>query len=254
MPSYFEKLLPYLVYPLGLALLLCMAAFALTFADRVRAVRASIAVAVMLLWLASTPAFAGLLTNILEERNPPVSIDTVSPRDVVIVLGGGLAQPAHMGPTGDRVTQAARLWHANKVQAVIVSSGNLPWEPPESVAEADLAVELLQGYGVPPSSIIVDRKSRNTRENAINVAVIWRERHFHSGLLVTSATHMPRALASFRKVGLDMTPWPADFRGHSYPLVNSIFDLLPDASALQKTTTAIKEWLGLTVYRLRGWA
>src|SRR5262249_43177615 len=114
--------------------------------------------------------------------------------------------------------------------------------------------ELLQTYGVPPDLIIVEGNSRNTHENAINTAAIWRERHFHSGLLVTSATHMPRALASFRKADLDVVPWPADFRGHSYPLVATVFDLLPDAGALEKTTSAIKEWVGLAVYRLRGWA
>ena len=85
-----------------------------------------------------------------------------------------------------------------------------------------------------------------------NTAAIWRERHFRSGLLVTSATHMPRALASFKKIGLEVTPWGADFRGHCPP--NSIFDFLPDAYGLDMTTTAIKEWLGLAVYRLRGWA
>ena len=108
-------------------------------------------------------------------------------------------------------------------------------------------------YGVPPNSIIVESNSRNTHENAINTAAIWRERHFRSGLLVTSATHMPRALASFRKAGLDVTPWPADFRAFGYP-PGSVFDFLPDAAALEMTTTAIKEWLGLAVYRLRGWA
>ena len=102
--------------------------------------------------------------------------------------------------------------------------------------------------------IIVEGNSRNTHENAINTAAIWHDREFHSGLLVTSATHMPRALASFRKAGLDVTPWPADSRGHSYPLVENVFDLLPDVDALAETTTAIKEWLGLAVYRLRGWA
>jgi uncharacterized SAM-binding protein YcdF (DUF218 family) len=109
------------------------------------------------------------------------------------------------------------------------------------------AAELLQAYGVPPDSIIVESNSRNTHENAINTAAIWRERHFRSGLLVTSATHMPRAIASFRKAGLDVAPWPADLLG-GYP-PTSVFDF-----ALEMTTTAIKEWLGLAVYRLRGWA
>ena len=251
MSSYVEKLLPILIYPLGLTLLLCLTAIALSFAGRTRALRISIVVAVILLWLASTQAFAGLLTVILVEQNPSVPIETISPKDVVIVLGGGLAQPAHLGQSGDRVMQAALLWRAGKAHSIIVTGGNLPWEP-ASTTDAGFAAELLQAYGVPPDSIIVESNSRNTHENAINTAAIWRERHFRSGLLVTSATHLPRALASFRKAGLDVAPWPADFRDRYPP--GSVFDFLPDANALEMTTTAIKEWLGLAVYRLRGWA
>ena len=219
---------------------------------RARALRASIAVAVIFLWLASAPAFAGLLTVILEYQNPPVPIATISPKDVLIVLGGGLARGAHTGPAGDRVIQAAFLWRAGKAQTIIVTSGNLPWAR-ASGTDANFAAGLLKAWGVPPDSIILERNSRNTHENAINTAAIWRERRFRSGLLVTSATHMPRALASFRKVGLDVTPWPADFRTFGYP-PDSVFDFLPDAAALEMTTIAIKEWLGLVIYRLRGWA
>jgi uncharacterized SAM-binding protein YcdF (DUF218 family) len=149
--------------------------------------------------------------------------------------------------------QAALSWRAGKVQTIIVTGGKLPWER-GSASGASLAVEPLQVYGVPPDSIILEGNSRNTHENAVNTAAIWRDKHFRSGLLVTSAFHMPRALASFRKLGLELAPWPADFQGQSYPLINNVFDLLPDAGALATTTTTIKEWLGLTIYRLRGWA
>ena len=67
MSSYVEKLLPILIYPLGFALLLCITALALSFAGRARALRISIVVAVILLWLASTQAFAGLLRKTLSE-------------------------------------------------------------------------------------------------------------------------------------------------------------------------------------------
>ena len=130
MSPYVEKVLPILVYPLGLALLLCITAFALSFAGRARALRVSIAVAIVLLWLASTPAFAGLLINIIEEQNPSVPIETISPKDVVIVLGGGIAQPGHLGSSGDRVMQAELLWRAGKVLTIIVTGGNLPWSRP----------------------------------------------------------------------------------------------------------------------------
>src|SRR6476646_9319910 len=140
---------------------------------------------------------------------------------------------------------------SGKAQTIIVTGGKLPRDR-ASGTDTDFAAEFLKAGGVPPDSIIIERRSRNTHENAINTAAIWRERHFRSGLLVTSATHMPRAIASFRKAGLDVAPWPADLLG-GYP-PTSVFDFLPDANALETTTTAIKEWLGLAVYRLRGWA
>jgi uncharacterized SAM-binding protein YcdF (DUF218 family) len=268
MSLYVEKLLPFFIYPLGLTLLLCIAALALSFGGRVRALRMSIALAVTLLWLASTPLIASLLTMSLENQTRSVPLESILPKDVVIVLGGGLAQPADLGSTGDRlmqtallfragsdrVVQAAFLWRARKAHMVIVSGGNLPWTRASvSTPEASLAAKILVAYGVPADSVIVEGNSRTTHENAINTAAIFRERHFRSGLLVTSAFHMPRALASFRKAGLDVTAWPADLH-NPYPLVSSVFDFVPNAGALTATTAAIKEWFGLAVYRLRGWA
>jgi uncharacterized SAM-binding protein YcdF (DUF218 family) len=119
--------------------------------------------------------------------------------------------------------------------------------------EAALVAEVLEELGVPWDAILVEGQSRNTRENALNTAAIWREKGFRRGLLVTSAYHMSRALATFRAAGVNVSPWPVDFRVHP-PLVNSVFDVLPDATALELTTISVKEWLGLLVYRWRGWA
>jgi len=63
---------------------------------------------------------------------------------------------------------------------------------------------------------------------------------------------MPRALAAFRKVGLEVTPAATDLAA-SYPFFGSIFDFLPDANALSQTTLCLKEFLGLLVYRSRDW-
>jgi uncharacterized SAM-binding protein YcdF (DUF218 family) len=111
----------------------------------------------------------------------------------------------------------------------------------------------LQVLGVPADAILVERQSRNTRENAVDTATLWREKGFRSGLLVTSAIHMPRAIATFRAVGLNLTPWPADFHvDHSSGY--TIFDFLPDAHWLALTTASVKEWLGLAVYQWLAWA
>ena len=74
---------------------------------------------------------------------------------------------------------------------------------------------------------------------------------FQSALLVTSAAHMPRAMAIFRRAGIPVIASTADVQiiDIAYP-----FAVLPDAYALLATTNAIKEWIGLLVYRMRGWA
>jgi uncharacterized SAM-binding protein YcdF (DUF218 family) len=64
---------------------------------------------------------------------------------------------------------------------------------------------------------------------------------------------MPRAMAIFRRAGIAVTPAPTDIRVR-YPLYDSVLDFLPAASALERTSDAIKEWLGIAVYRFRGWA
>ena len=152
----------------------------------------------------------------------------------------------------DRVLYAARLFRAGRVDRILVSGGNLPWETgvkPESQLVTDLLIE----FGLPPEAILQDAKSRNTRENAVNSAVIMNAQAWRTALLVTSGAHMPRALAAFRRVGLNVIPAATDIRV-VYPLYSSPLDFLPDAGALAQTTDAIKEWIGLVVYRARAWA
>lgn len=130
---------------------------------------------------------------------------------------------------------------------IVVSGGNLPWHAGAS-PEAELAADLLVELGVPSSAIIVEVQSRNTYENAVNTAAIFEERGWTSGLLVTSAVHMPRALATFRKARLDLVPVSTDVQVR-FPLYDTVLDFLPDAEALEQTTSAMKEIIGSAVYR-----
>ena len=82
--------------------------------------------------------------DMLEEQNPSFPIETISPKDVVIVLSGGLARPQlHLGGAGDRVMQAALLWRAGKAGKIIITGGNLPWEH-ASPTDSSFASELLR--------------------------------------------------------------------------------------------------------------
>ena len=210
------------------------------------------------LWIASTPVFANWLYGTLEFEYPAVAIDSLPSADAAILLGGVLAPPLpprvtfDLSDLSDRIVEALGLYRAGKVNHILISGGNLPWQA-DLPAEAELIAGFLSELGVPRDAMVLEDKSRNTRENAVNSVELFKASGWKTGLLVTSAAHMPRALATFRKAGLNVVPATADVRVR-FPLYDSLLDFLPDADALARTTAGMKEIIGLQFYRLRGWA
>ena len=96
---------------------------------------------------------------------------------------------------------------------------------------------------------MLERESRNTRENAERSLRIVRERGWKSLVLVTSAMHMPRAAATFRKAGLDVDLLPVD---HRYAPWNGSW--LPRTEALERSSDALRELAGRLVYRAAGYS
>ena len=250
-----DKILPLIVYPVGIAILLILLAFALSFVSGRRSFQLASLVAAGFLWLSATPLVASFLVGWLERDYPPVLLDTAPSVEAVVLLGGGISQArltgTELGPAGDRIFQAYLLWRTGKARIIVVSGGNSSLDAIQ-VSEAELAARTLVAMGVPPEAIVKETQSSNTRENALNVAQIWNQQRWQSGYLVTSAVHMPRALTVFRRAGLNLNPWPADYRAGG-SAVSDVLDILPDAGALELTTAALKELLGIAVYRLRGW-
>jgi uncharacterized SAM-binding protein YcdF (DUF218 family) len=114
--------------------------------------------------------------------------------------------------------------------------------------------------GVPSTDIIPESESLNTRENAVNVQKILQQENFKTILLVTSAMHMPRALAIFQHLGIKAIAAPTDYRMSQLEIdepnrqpESAIISFLPDEERFVHTTQAIKEYIGLIVYKLRGW-
>ena len=108
-------------------------------------------------------------------------------------------------------------------------------------------------WGVPKDNIFLEGSSRNTRENAVYTRNLVDSINCGEVLLVTSAAHMPRAVAAFRAAGVGVTPVSTDVRvvkGQGM----APFALLPDARALAMTSGALREWIGQWVYSLQGWA
>jgi len=245
-----------LVYPLPLALLLILLGV-LLFWRRRRALATTVtAIAVLGLYLLSTPAVSDALRGALEHRFATDRLDRIPRADAIVVLGGGIlpaAPPrrnADLTSEADRIRFGAALYRAGKAPLVI-TTGKRPFAsvgPTAAQAAADFLVEM----GVPKRDIVAAGDSADTHEDAIAVQGVLARREIDQVLLVTSALHMPRAYAVFRKAGIDAIPIPTDFEVLDVTR-DDLYRWLPDARAFFGSSRAWHEYLGLLYYRMKGW-
>lgn len=253
---FLSKTLPLFVFPPGLTVLLaCLAA--IVYRRRKWLAGWLCFFAVGSLYLFSTGAVAGAMMGNLEARYPPLEMDQVPTSDVIVVLGGGLSPPGgtrnfpDLLDGVDRLWVASKLFRAGKAPLILLTGGNLPFSE-NRVSESSSAKDVLRDWGVPGDAIVIESNSHNTRENAIMSKPVLESRGARRILLVTSAFHMPRAAAIFHQAGLEFTPVPTDFQtGREKP--DPLFLFLPEAQHLVRSQLAAKEWMGLLIYRLRGW-
>ena len=249
------KILSQIAYPLLASLVLAAGAGILLWRGRRRFGALLLSIALGWLWLWSTPAFSDWVRATLEQRYPLTPLEQLPAADAIVVLGGLVEAAApperldpNLGAAADRIWHAARLYRAGKAPWVLVSGGNLPWSGIQQ-PESSVMAELLQELGVPATAILQEPGSRTTRENRDRSLPILQANGIHSILLVTSALHMPRALALFRATDLEVIPAPTDFEIHA---PNNAHPLrwLPDAQALADGSRAFKEYLGWWMDRL----
>jgi len=205
-----------------------------------------------LLYLFSTPLVAQLLLSGLQTSPviPPTELDEQGAQ-AIIVLGAGRREDA--GEYGidtlnslalERLRYAAFI--ARRTDLPVLVSGGLAKDghPPEAM----LLMETIEAeFGVPIRWVESD--SRTTFENARYSSQILQASGIQRAFLVSHAWHMPRALWSFEKFGLDIVPAPTVFEqwGDGGLIVQ---DFLPNARALQKTAYAFHEYMGNLWYRV----
>lgn len=260
---FLSKLLPLFVYPLGLA---CIMLFlALVSINNSGRRRTFIILALLILWLSSTSGFSNLIARSLEWRyKPPEEIPSA---EAIILLGGGTESAVYprsgveINGAGDRVFYAAQLYKDGKAPLILLSGGEITWLNDGSTTPADDMAEILTAMGVPADALIIEDRSRNTYENALNAKEMLDELGINRILLVTSAMHMPRSVALFKAQGFEVTPLPVDYsvvendsaESQNDVWVTKIIDIIPNTSNLALTTNALKEYLGSFIYKLQGW-
>jgi uncharacterized SAM-binding protein YcdF (DUF218 family) len=206
-------------------------------------------------------AFAGysptgrILLLPLEERFPPWDSSRGAP-DGIVVLGGAINPEISLarGSTAlngaaERITVTAELARRFPDARIVYSGGSSALDP-DAPLEAPVAVKALVALGVAHDRITVDEQSRNTVENGVFSHLLANPKLGARWILVTSAAHMPRAIAVFRAAGFPIEAYPVDYRTRGRNDAARLHDSLPEG--LEMTDQAIHEWAGLVIYRLTG--
>ncbi|MEM9539213.1 MAG: YdcF family protein [Cyanobacteria bacterium P01_E01_bin.42] len=259
---YFSKLLPLFLYPLGFTCVLLAIALLIHW-FRPRWTPIPIALALLILLLSGNGWVSNAIVQSLEWKYLPEG--ELPQADAIVLLGGSLRpispprSTVEVSEQGDRALFAAHLYREGKAPFIIASGGRVQWRgggPPE----ASDTENFLEAIGVPGKAILQEPDSLNTYENAVNVAKILKRRNMKRVLLVTSAMHMPRSLAIFKKQQIEAIPAPTDFliteqllQEPNRSVKALILNFIPDVDRLQRATKAMKEYIGFVVYWLRGW-
>ena len=226
---------------------------------RLRWVRLLIISSLLLLLTLSSPLIATTLIGSLEAWYQPPQLMPSDRFDAIVVLGGGVEEKGSLRPTTgpssgsrNRTTCGVDLYQRGYAPTLVLTGGDsrvFGTGPPEAVEMKRWAVRL----GVPESATMIDTEARNTYENATGTKRLLGPA---SILLVSSASHLPRAVPVFTKQGFRVTPVPCDYASKNLPRESwdniDPFVLLPSDIALQQTREAIAEVAGIVIYWLAG--
>lgn len=197
---------------------------------------------------------SSLMVIPLEDRFPaPVLPAHV---DGIVVLGGSISPKLSLARGRPAVRDASeRLFSAAALarlypDARLILCGGIVSPYPHAIPESSVMRELLASIGVAPERLEVETQSRNTHENAVYAMELARPKAEETWLLVTSGTHMPRAVGSFRKAGWTALPYPVDYLTDGTVSIETGFEL---SKELRRVDIAAHEWIGLLGYSLLGW-
>lgn len=250
-----SKIFWLMAQPLSIAFFLAALAALLAFAGLRRVAGAFSLCAALVLFVTLYTTAGAVALQVLEARFPKPRQE---PADLacLIVLGGALETEVTTARGGiefnqaaDRFVEALRL-AGNHPEARILISGGDGSISGAYEGEAQASERFFSAFGISPDRLVKENASRTTYENTVNTADLLKSRQLGHCLLITSAYHMPRSVGLFRKAGIEVRPWPVDYR------TSGILPLSPDFTQpslnAQLTTTAVREWMSLTAYYLTG--
>ncbi len=252
---FFSKVLTFLFSPLiwffGLII------WSLKIKDEIKRKRVRI-IAFVILYLASNSFFIDEIARAWEPVTPDYY--TMNTKyDVAIVLGGiGRIDERQgrvvFGYSGDPIFQTLELYHKGRIGKIMFSGGSGSLTFPDH-KEGLYVKKYLQNIHIPDSALLIEYQSKNTHENAEFSKKMLDSLKFNgSVLLVTSAFHMRRALACFKKAGFkNVTPYITNrMSGPRKFALDHCF--IPSAEPLGIIHVLVHEWAGYLIYKIKGYS
>ena len=218
--------------------------------------RGLIVSALLILLLQGWEPLPDALLRHLERAHPGLKPGTpLQAYTGIVVLGGALEptyvshgnQQAALNSAAERMTMPVSLLRQFPHLRLLFTGGEGELFA-EGLSEAERAKIFFDSLGVPPQQVTYESKSRTTFENATLSANLPGINPSQPWLLLTSASHMPRAMAAFKKAGWNVTPYPVDFQsGEATP-----WSQYSMAQGARKWKLALHEIFGLWAYQLSG--
>jgi uncharacterized SAM-binding protein YcdF (DUF218 family) len=212
--------------------------------------------AILLLLVGSTD-LAKMLVSAAERPYGGTHFSSLPQADAIVVLGGGYYASEHdaygfaITDAGSRVLTGLELARAGKSK-VLILGGSLPIRGSSKTRISDDVQAWVRSWNL--TGVVVTNLGicMNTHDEALAFVSLSRAIPKPKILLVSSALHMPRSEALFRKLGVDVTPVACDFRGFGVPRDYG-FSLFPKQSRFDMLSRYSHEKVGWAYYRLRGW-
>jgi len=251
-----SKVFWFCVQPSGLLLILLLSGVVLLRTRYQRTGQRLVLASAALLLIGGLLPLSTWLILPLEDRFARTDISG-RPIDGIVVLGGvedaRVATGRHthaLNEAAERLTEAAALARRFPEARIVFTSGATEIISAPTIG-ADAAGIVLRDLGLGAGGrLLLERKSRNTWENAVYTKQLVDPKPGERWLLVTSAWHMPRSMGVFRKAGFPVEPWPVDYRtagpGDAWRLFNA------PSEGLRRFEAALHEWIGLFAYWLLG--
>ncbi|MGY5449396.1 YdcF family protein [Agarivorans sp. MS3-6] len=247
-----KKWLGSLLMPLNIALFFLLLSFYFGLTKRPYRAAATLLPALLILIVTSNPWWVNqqLLTN---ERQVDVPSNVVDSFDFVVVLGGGHISDPLLSPTEQlsrsslaRILKGIELSLVNPQSRLIVSG----YGGSDPNSNAELMEKVATQANIPPANIITIPKARDTEQEAAVISTYIGQR---PTALVTSATHMQRALQHFQKYSSNISPVPTDYLGKEVQAEQRLYEYLPDARFMYRYDALWHEKLGVWWQKIRAY-